>query len=55
MVLCESNCSLSDGVIYGTSIYDDNSPICKAGIHAGVIDNTGGYMTVKLGHAHKNF
>ena len=56
LVLSESNCSLSDCVIYSTSIYyDDDSPIYKASIHAGIIDNTGGFMTVKLDHAHKNF
>nr|XP_028595914.1 cysteine-rich secretory protein LCCL domain-containing 2 isoform X1 [Podarcis muralis] len=33
--------------VYGTNIYADNSSICKAAVHAGVIgDNAGGYVDV---------
>ncbi|MFO0131121.1 MAG: LCCL domain-containing protein [bacterium] len=40
-------------MIYGTGVYDHESPICKSGIHSGVIDNRGGIMTVKIGYPHK--
>lgn len=33
-------------MIHGTGIYDDSSPICKAAIHAGVIGDPGGMVTV---------
>ena len=55
LVFCDPNCKDSDGIVNGTNIYDENTPICKAGIHSGIIDNKGGFMTVKITHAHKNF
>jgi len=42
-------------VIHGTGIYDESSAICKSSIHSGVLDNRGGFVTVKVGWSHKNF
>jgi hypothetical protein len=42
-------------VIHGNGIYDETSNICKAAIHSGVLDNRGGFVTVKVGFAHKSF
>lgn len=42
-------------MIHGTGVYDETSPICKAAIHAGVLDSQGGFATVKIGWPHKNF
>lgn len=41
-VTCPSDCHLSSSPVYGTSSYDQESVICKTGIHSGVIQNSGG-------------
>jgi hypothetical protein len=33
---------LTDGTVWGTDIYSDDSAICKAAVHAGVISEAGG-------------
>ena len=34
--------------IWGTDIYTDDSPICVAAVHAGVISTTGGQITIEI-------
>ncbi|MBN1944288.1 MAG: hypothetical protein JW797_01375 [Bradymonadales bacterium] len=46
-VTCPANCTT--GSVWGTSIYSDDSSICRAAIHAGVINQaTGGELTVTI-------
>ncbi len=45
-VSCPSDCSLAGNVIWGTEIYTDDSSICTAAIHMGVIDDMGGEVVV---------
>jgi len=52
---CEDGCKDDSALVYGDGIYDENSSICKAAIHAGVLDNRGGFVTVKIGYSHKTF
>jgi hypothetical protein len=52
---CEEGCKEDNYIIHVDGIYDHSSYICKAAIHAGVLDNRGGFVTVKLGYAHKIF
>jgi hypothetical protein len=48
-------CPASDGgpaYVYGTDVYTDNSPICKAAIHAGALPRgTAGVVTIVIGGA----
>lgn len=46
-VSCPADCDKHQ-TTWGTGVYSANSPICRAGIHAGAIPSTGGTMTVKL-------
>jgi hypothetical protein len=41
-------CQGTGGYIWGTDIYTDDSTICTAALHAGVIPVTGGPITVKI-------
>lgn len=36
------------GPLFGTGVYPSDSPICPAAVHAGVIDQGGGLVTVQL-------
>ncbi|XP_018594388.2 cysteine-rich secretory protein LCCL domain-containing 2-like isoform X1 [Scleropages formosus] len=48
-VLCPSNCKNEPSYwapVTGSRIYSDSSSICRAGIHAGVIKPSGGYVDV---------
>lgn len=45
------NCPASEtasGDVYGTRIYNDNSEICPAAVHAGVITGSGGVVTAMM-------
>lgn len=55
VVFCPKSCDKDVSVIHGTGVYDETSPICKAAIHAGVLDERGGFTTVKIAWPHKNF
>ena len=46
-VSCPAGCDKGQ-TTWGTGVYSANSPICRAGIHAGAIPATGGTLTVKL-------
>ena len=42
-------------MVHGTGIYDESSPICKSATHGGIIDDEGGFVTVKIGWPHSHF
>ena len=44
-VACPAGC---EGSIYGTGVYTADSSICRAGVHSGVIPESGGVVTVTL-------
>jgi len=46
VVTCPTNCTDADGDLWGTEIYTNDSSICKAAVHMGVIDDTGGDVAV---------
>lgn len=41
---CPKNCLDSNGPVFGTAIYAPESTICKAAIHAGVLQHYGGLV-----------
>uniref|UniRef100_A0A7N6BY56 LCCL domain-containing protein n=1 Tax=Anabas testudineus TaxID=64144 RepID=A0A7N6BY56_ANATE len=43
---CPAGCLDATGKVVGTVYYEMQSSICRAGLHAGVIDNDGGWMDV---------
>uniref|UniRef100_A0A0G4HYS7 LCCL domain-containing protein n=1 Tax=Chromera velia CCMP2878 TaxID=1169474 RepID=A0A0G4HYS7_9ALVE len=43
---CPSGCASQDGKVTGSFMYTDDSNICKAAIHAGIIDDDGGDLVV---------
>lgn len=45
-VSCPAMCG--SGRLYGTDLYADDSSICKAGLHAGLINSAGGFFEVTL-------
>ncbi|PIO15353.1 hypothetical protein AB205_0107340, partial [Aquarana catesbeiana] len=47
IVQCPSECQENGGTVWGTDVYTDHSSICKAAIHAGILGNNGGLVTVE--------
>uniref|UniRef100_A0A672JIL5 Cysteine-rich secretory protein LCCL domain containing 1a n=1 Tax=Salarias fasciatus TaxID=181472 RepID=A0A672JIL5_SALFA len=43
---CPAGCLDAAGKVVGTVYYEMQSSVCRAGLHAGVIDNDGGWMDV---------
>ncbi|TMW56864.1 hypothetical protein Poli38472_006874 [Pythium oligandrum] len=41
-IRCPAQCAAGGGVVYGTKFYTDESSICAAAIHAGIITDAGG-------------
>ncbi|EPR62489.1 scavenger receptor cysteine-rich domain-containing protein [Toxoplasma gondii GT1] len=52
---CPEGCSEEPGSLKGTYIYTDDSPICKAAIHVGVVGPLGGNIVVVLGEGQDSF
>ena len=46
-VACPANCR-ETGTTWGTDVYTADSPICRAAIHAGLVNDRGGEVTVVL-------
>lgn len=46
LVTCPAGCDATSGSIWGTEIYTDDSSICLATIHMGLLDETGGEVVV---------
>ena len=47
-ISCPAACDKSSSSTYGTGVYTGDSPVCKAGIHAGAIPREGGVFTIQL-------
>lgn len=47
--------SASGPAVWGTDIYTDDSPICRAAVHRGVIGKNGGRVTVQLLPGQSNY
>lgn len=43
---CPAGCLDATGKVVGTVYYEMHSSVCRAGLHAGVIDNDGGWLDV---------
>jgi|GEM_PF-2140721 len=48
VVSCPTDCTAVGGDIWGTEIYTNDSSVCLAAIHMGVIDDMGGEVAVTL-------
>lgn len=46
VAMCPSGCKTDPAALKGTYIYTEDSSICKAAIHSGVIDDSGGEIVV---------
>ncbi|XP_043941220.1 uncharacterized protein LOC122813138 [Protopterus annectens] len=46
-VQCPAGCTEQSSSLWGTTVYTEDSMICAAAIHAGVISNSGGVVTVE--------
>jgi hypothetical protein len=45
---CPAGSASANGNIWGTDVYTDDSSICKAAVHAGVISSSGGTVTIEI-------
>uniref|UniRef100_A0A6Q2WRI3 LCCL domain-containing protein n=1 Tax=Esox lucius TaxID=8010 RepID=A0A6Q2WRI3_ESOLU len=52
---CPPGCLTSPGKVIGTGYYDMQSSVCGAGLHAGIIDNDGGWVDVTRQGRKPNF
>ncbi|PFH36852.1 hypothetical protein BESB_050440 [Besnoitia besnoiti] len=52
---CPDGCAEAPGDVKGTFVYTDDSPICKAAIHAGALEASGGDIVVDIGHRQPSF
>jgi len=48
VVLCPKKCSRAKGIVYGTTLYTDNSSICMAAIHYGMLSDKGGEINFMI-------
>ena len=55
VVQCPKNCLRFKGQIYGTTIYSENSSICKAAIHYGIIGSKGGEVQFIIENGLQNY
>ncbi|KAM3915634.1 cysteine-rich secretory protein LCCL domain-containing 2-like [Leptodactylus fuscus] len=46
-VYCPSGCISKNLSVWGTDTYSESTPVCLAAIHAGLVSNGGGYITVQ--------
>ncbi|XP_071985090.1 cysteine-rich secretory protein LCCL domain-containing 2-like [Engystomops pustulosus] len=54
-VYCPSGCINKNLSLWGTNIYTENTPVCLAAIHAGIISNGGGYIMVQKMPSQENY
>ena len=52
---CPPNPSGSFGTIWGTDVYTDDSKICVAAVHAGIISNMGGEVCIEIMGGQSNY
>ena len=48
VIVCPKNCTKRVKNLFGTETYTDNSPICIAAIHHGVINDQGGEIKIEI-------
>lgn len=46
-ITCPAGCS-GGGTVWGTGVYSDDSAVCPAAIHAGVLTDAGGSVTITI-------
>lgn len=54
-VSCPASCGSSPGVVWGSRFYTDDSSICGAAIHAGVISNQGGPLLLTIAPGQQSY
>lgn len=54
-VTCPSGCQDANGEIWGTSIYTEDSSVCRAAIHAEILTNNGGTVFIIENGIYSNF
>lgn len=54
-IKCPPGCQKNNSKVFGNELYTDNSSICKAAIHSGIIDDTGGYAELRIEKGLKNY
>lgn len=54
-ISCPVGCAITDAPVFGNDIYSEDSSICKAGVHAGVIGNKGGDMKIQIRGKERRF
>ncbi|XP_035688934.1 uncharacterized protein LOC118424472 isoform X1 [Branchiostoma floridae] len=47
-IVCPADCASTGATIWGDGIYTDDSSVCRAAIHAGRIEDSGGEVTVYM-------
>jgi len=55
VVLCPAKCSNQKGNIWGTDVYTDNSSICRAAIHYGILSDKGGEVSFLIDGAMSSY
>ena len=53
--VCPALGNATMGTIWGTDVYTDDSPICVAAVHAGVIGTNGGNVTIEILPGQKSY
>lgn len=54
-ITCPAGCLNNTGSVWGTDIYTDDSAVCTAAIHAGVLTNDGGTLTLTILDGQKSY
>jgi hypothetical protein len=55
-VKCPAGCAKAPGNVYGNVLFKDDSVICKAAIHNGIIkDINGGHVTIAFDEGRSNY
>lgn len=48
VVLCTENCTSTQVAVFGTSVYSENSSVCRSMMHSGQYTNIDGYYLGKI-------
>lgn len=54
-VSCPTSCGLTAGSVWGSRIYTDDSSICRAAIHAGVMTDQGGQLLLTIAPGQQSY
>ncbi|MCS7072305.1 MAG: LCCL domain-containing protein, partial [Anaerolinea sp.] len=55
VVLCPAGCAANSQAVWGSNFYTDDSSICRAAIHAGVITDQGGPVRVTIAPGQQSY